>query len=202
VSDHYEILGVKPGASPEELKKAYRKLALEHHPDKGGDEEKFKQITESYETLTGKRRDKSVPPPSVDPWQHIQDMMNQMNQQSAGRWRKHKPPEKDEEFYLDLRLSIGDIRNGGTFDVPYKKSKPCESCKGIGGKEKRKCEKCKGTGGVVVSKTTEHGVFQMQGPCDNCYGEGQEIVEPCEDCEAQGFVIYSDKVKFEIKEIK
>lgn len=201
MSNHYETLGVQPDASPEELKKAYRKLAMEHHPDKGGDEDKFKQITESYEILIGKREDKSAPP-EMNQWEHIQSIMDQMNQQSVGRWRKHKPPEKDEDFYLDLRLSIGDIRNGGSFNVPYKKSKPCESCNGVGGKEKKICERCKGSGGVVVSKTTEHGVFQMQGPCDNCYGEGQEIVDPCEDCDAQGFVVYSDRVKFEIKETK
>ena len=198
---HYEVLGVKPGTSPEDLKKAYRKLALQHHPDKGGDEEEFKKITESYEVLTGKRQDTS-PPPNTDPWQHIQNMMDKMNQQTAGRWKRHRPPEQDKDVYVDFRLSVEDMKRGGTYNVKYKKSKPCASCNGVGGKEKKLCAMCNGEKTVKVAEKTGGSSFEALYPCPQCVGEGRELVDPCKVCEAQGFVVYSEEVKFDVKEKK
>ena len=201
MSNYYETLGVNPNASDEEIKKAYHKLAMEHHPDRGGDEEKFKQITEAYEVLTGKRNEGHGRPP-IDPWQHIHEQMRKMNQQFAGRWRKHRPPEKDKDVYVDFRLSVEDMRRGGTYDVKYKKSAKCEKCNGIGAERKEKCSHCDGKGQVSKVERTENVQFSTVYPCPNCAGEGEQLINPCKACEAQGFVVYSEEIKFRIEEDK
>jgi molecular chaperone DnaJ len=201
--DCYNTLGVSPNSSADEVKKAYRKLAMEHHPDKGGDEERFKRVTEAYEIITGKRqpsgRNTNAP---ADPWEHIYNMMNNMNQQHAGRWRRHRPPAHDRDVYVDFRLSVEDMRRGGTYDVKYKKSAPCKACNGVGAERKERCQTCGGAGQIRKVENTSNVQFSTVYPCPGCGGEGESLVNPCQACEAQGFVVYSEEIKFEIKEKK
>jgi molecular chaperone DnaJ len=200
MSKHHAILGVKPGASPEELKKAYRERAFETHPDRNdGKDEKFKEVTEAYETLTGKRQTHD---PGWNPWQHMHDMMNDLNRQTAGRYKKHRPPSEDKDVHVDFRLSVEDMRKGGVYDVKYNKSKPCDKCNGIGAEKKETCPNCNGTGQVKREERTANVSFSTVYPCPNCAGEGNSLVNPCKPCDAQGFVIYSDSIKFEVKGIK
>jgi molecular chaperone DnaJ len=196
---YHEILGVQPGASPEDIKKAYRKLAMEHHPDRSGNEEKFKEITEAYEILTNKRGGAHPGPGGIprDPWEHIYEQMQNMNQQFAGRWRRHRPPSKDEDVYVDFRLSVADMKNGGTYDVRFNKSKDCPDCNGIGGEKKELCDACKGNGKTATVNQERN--MHVIHTCPVCAGEGQKIINPCGTCEAQGFVVYSEEVKFTIK---
>lgn len=212
MQQYYDILGVSPGASQDDLKKAYRKLAKEHHPDKGGDEEKFKKITEAYETLTGKRKSRTQEPdfdniPGVDP-EKIREIFERMNGGGFGpfssqfRRAQNRPPERDSEVGFTFQLSAEQIKQGKVLEVQYTKAVPCTKCNGIGGSERKACSSCKGAG--AVHRMEQHGNMQFASlsPCLNCRGNGTIVENPCKECSTDGYTRKVEHLKFEIKEVK
>jgi DnaJ-class molecular chaperone len=199
VPNYYDILGLQPNASPEEVKKAYKKQALQHHPDHGGDEEKFKEVTEAYEILTGKRDNPEVHFQGQDPLKDIYDFMSSMNDRTAGQWKRSRSPEHDKDVPIEFTLSVEDIKQGVEDTVTYRKSKPCNKCGGAGGKEKIKCEICKGTGKVEDRRVQGNMTFSTVYPCPGCKGAGMSLKDPCQHCNAEGFVVYSESIKITIK---
>ena len=198
--DPYNTLGIQSSASPDEVKKAYRAKALEHHPDKGGDEEKFKEVTEAYEILTGKRQGAQQPAGPLDPAfaSRMQDFMDQINRQTANRWQKHRPPRNDSDIVMDFRLSVEDMKSGGEYDVTYSKSVDCKECNGVGGKSKTTCVQCKGRGQVIVTQSGSGIHFSTPMPCPSCKGLGSDIVDPCQPCEAQGWTVVKENLTFRV----
>lgn len=199
VENCYNILGNESrSASKPELKKIYRKLALEHHPDKGGDEEKFKEITEAYETLTGKRQSQRSPPPQPN---FDAEFMRGFGFGNPFQKQKQQPPETDAEVFIQMNISVEDIRKGKPGTIEYKKSKQCKDCNGIGGKSKQTCHVCNGTGRVMETQSaTENSFIGYARTCHRCKATGEIIEEPCATCNADGYVTYLEKVSFEIKE--
>ena len=205
MSDYYADLGLQPGASQEEIKKAFRTLAAQYHPDKEtGDEEKFKQINTAYGILSGKAQPprQSQRNANYDPFAHMHAYFNDMNRQYAGRWQRRKPPEHDREVGVELSVSIEDIKNGKEATLKYQKSKLCEDCNGIGGKEKETCKDCQGKGVVRKTHVGDNVTFSTDFPCPTCQGRGESIKESCSVCNSQGFVVYSEELTVEIKEKK
>jgi len=218
MSQYHDTLGVQSDVSPDEIKKAYRKLAMKHHPDKGGDEEQFKKITEAYEILSGKTK----PPRSSDPgfsgrrvdfdFGNIRDILEQMDMGgfSGGRppsgmgFRgSQRPPERDSEVEATLNLDVAQIRAGGQYTLNYKLAEKCPDCHGKGGNNKAKCGDCHGTGQVKRAEKGMENQFVMYIiPCNKCQGSGIIIINPCIKCGTNGFVIKDNSVTFEVKEIK
>lgn len=202
-----EILDLDPSVdhTDQEIKKAYKKQALKHHPDHGGDEEKFKEITEAYEYLTGKRTDRQQVPPDWQPFHGFDPFDIFGRNPFRNRSRSTEcPPERDSQINVELTLSIEEIKNGKVFGpVEYQKSKPCEECDGIGGKTKIRCQTCGGTGQIrEIQNATGNSFVGYIRTCHDCGGVGVSIEEPCKACSAKGYVVYSERMQFEVKEKK
>lgn len=217
--DYYTLLGVSKSATADELKKAYRKLAIKWHPDKNKDdknaEEKFKQISEAYEVLSDETKR----------LQYDQYGHQAFEQQGQGRGGFHSNPfDIFESFFgggggaqfsdmfgtrqsnrsnrgsslrFDMEVTLKDIIRGVEKEIRYNKEKKCNTCSGTGKKSDTRvipCGQCGGTGSVYRSM----GIMQMQQPCPVCQGRGQQITNPCKQCNGGGVEDLSTNVKIKI----
>ncbi|KAK3094989.1 hypothetical protein FSP39_008792 [Pinctada imbricata] len=194
---YYDILGVKPNSTPEEIKKAYRKLALKFHPDKNPDDpEKFKLISHAYETLSDPKKreiyDKGGEEAikgggSNTEFHNPFDIFNMFFGTGGSRKQSSR---KVKSVVHQLSVSLEDLYNGTTRKLAVKKNVICSKCDGKGGKQGavEKCTTCKGTGVQVHIRRLGPGmVQQMQAVCSDCRGEGERI-DPklrCKTCEGK-----------------
>ena len=203
---YYDILGVHPNATQEEIKKSYRALAMAHHPDVGGDEEKFKQITEAYEILSGKRqppKDHNASHPGFGGFD-ISEILKNFNfgfGRGDFRPQENRPPE-EKDIVFSLKINLEDIKKGKDFNIQYDKSVPCVKCNGVGGFSKNACAKCKGEG--VIRNIAKQGnmISVATSTCNVCGGSGMMVKDPCFECSSRGFNIKTENLKFEVKEKK
>jgi molecular chaperone DnaJ len=197
--DYYDILGVSKGASPDEIKKAFRKKAVQHHPDKGGDEAKFKEISEAYETLSDEtkrgeydRFGKSENPFSARGGGHgfsMDDIFSQFGDMfgNFGRQKhQHPPKRKGNDLRVQIQVSLQEIIFGGNKKVKFKRQKPCQPCNGKGGTGKKTCATCNGFGRRNVTQQTPFGVISSTQLCNHCQGTGQVISSHCQTCRGSG----------------
>jgi DnaJ-class molecular chaperone len=210
IAKYQEVLGLDPSGhySNSDYKKRYRDLAMTHHPDKGGDEQRFKEITEAYEILTGKRQPprNEVPPPGPHfDFGSIEDLFGfGFRRPQTGRPFRaaQRPAEHDRDIGVGFNLSLEEIRAGKTISIEYEKSKNCNDCNGVGGEKEVICNICNGTGSV--RQTQQHGniSFSTEYPCHQCGGAGSRIENPCNACHGHGFVVYRESMIVEVKERK
>jgi molecular chaperone DnaJ len=183
--NYYEVLGVEEKASQDDIKKAYRKLAKEYHPDKGGDEAKFKQISEAYDTLSddGKRNaydNRNNNPFGGNPFgggNPFEDMFGGMFGGRQTAQHKRGAPDK----VIDIDISVFESFLGSEKTINYGRKVNCNSCNGSGG-DKITCNPCNGTG--VITQVVGNGFFQQmfQSPCNACQGRGYNYTKVCHDC--------------------
>lgn len=217
MDQYYQTLGINPGASQEEIKKAYRKRALETHPDKNnGKDEEFKKVSEAYEILSGKRQ-----PPRTEQssdfsgfdMREATRIYEEMNKRFGGfgfggaspfaqQAYAHRAPTNDRDTHLELQISIEDIKNGREFDIEYPQSIKCNRCGGIGGSSRVECSSCNGMGHKRVMQQQGGVTFGTVFPCKTCGGTGIIIQNPCVDCSTLGYKNEKRKLKFEIREKK
>lgn len=187
---YYTILGVSETATQDEIKKAYRNLAKENHPDKGGDEEVFKKISTAYDVIGDEEKRKQYDIERSNPFAgmggRFSDLYNDAFNQ--GR-RKHTTNINLEVDVVDTYLSIKK-------DIEYTRHVSCEPCSGSGG-DRTVCVSCGGSGQVI--KQFGNGMFTqiVAMPCDGCGGKGFKLTNPCKSCHGTGSK--KEKNKIEIK---
>ena len=211
--DYYEVLGVSKGASDDEIKKAYKKLARKYHPDLNPDnkeaEEKFKEANEAYEILSDKEKRSRYDQfghAGVDPsfgagggfdggfdFGDLGDIFGSFFGGGFGGGRRTNPnaPQRGESLRMSLILSFEEAAFGCEKAVTVERLEPCGACQGSGcaeGTTPEVCPDCHGTGTVQVRRQTPMGVFAPSSPCSRCGGKGKIIHQPCRECRGAGAV--------------
>ncbi|KAF0716913.1 hypothetical protein As57867_002590, partial [Aphanomyces stellatus] len=186
----YETLGVSKNASAADIKKAYRKLALKNHPDKGGDPELFKNITVAYEALSDPDKRELYDKYGEEGLQQGgggghpgADIFSQM----FGGGGRQRGPQRGEDLTHPLKVSLEDLYNGKTVKLAVNRDVLCGGCSGRGGPEgaETSCNTCNGRGMRVQLRQIAPGmVQQVQSVCPDCRGQGKSIREAdrCKVC--------------------
>jgi molecular chaperone DnaJ len=228
MKDYYQILGVAKTASEEEIKKAYRKLAHQYHPDKkGGDESKFKEINEAYQILSDrKRRSQYDQFGSAEPfaqqggwggvnWGDFQggfgggninmddlgDIFETFFGGGAPGGAKRQTYRRGADLETTVDITLEESFSGLIKNIAVKTHLPCETCKGKGGDPKagyKSCETCKGKGEVREEQRTFFGNFARVVACKTCSATGEVPNKSCETCKGSGRVSGTREVNVEL----
>ncbi len=226
--DFYEVLGVDRGASTDEIKKAYRKLALQFHPDRNpGDktaEEKFKEVTEAYEVLSDEQKRGAYDRfghAGVDPTYQgagrggggfgfdLQDALRAFMREFGGFGSIFEESDSFQrtresrggDIQIKLRLTLEEIGSGVEKKVRVRKAVICGRCGGRGAEPGSKvvtCPKCEGQGQVRQVQRSFFGQIVNVTVCPSCRGEGEVVSDPCHDCKGEGRVEGSETIPLRI----
>jgi len=201
--DYYEILGVESNVGNGEIKKAYRKLALDYHPDRNPDdpeaEEKFKEASEAYEVLSDpeKRRiydrygHEGLKGVGFGGFSNISDIFSSFSDVFedffgfGSRRGSRSGPMQGADLRYDLKITFEEAAFGVKKEIEFSRRERCDNCDGTGaapGTSPEKCDRCDGTGMTGASR----GFFTIQTTCRVCGGSGTVINSPCPDCEGTG----------------
>jgi molecular chaperone DnaJ len=218
--DYYEILGVSRDASAQEVKKAYRRLARDHHPDANPNdanaEERFKELTEAYEVLSNAEARRAydtyghqVPrggggQPGGDPFGGVQDIFEAFfgdgfrgsSVFGEGFGGASRGPARGRNAEADIEIDLREAAFGVEREVKAQVVKNCSVCHGSGGKKTHLCQTCGGAGAVRTVRDTLLGQMVSQSACPDCRGSGRIVEVPCDECRGSGTVsrIVSRKV--------
>jgi molecular chaperone DnaJ len=204
--DYYEVLGVARDASVSEVKRAYRKAAMQYHPDRNpGDaaaEEQFKEAAEAFEVLNDpskrelydrfghegpSRAGFSGFSGSEEIFSHFGDLFGDLFENLGFGGRRTGAPRRGADMKVELRLGLGDVFEGGEHDLTVPRRERCEDCTGTGaqaGTSAETCGQCGGSGQVIHRQ----GFFTLQTTCPACRGEGRIVTHPCRSCSGTGIV--------------
>ena len=211
--DYYEVLGVPRGAGEQEIKSAYRKLALKHHPDRNqGDaaaEEKFKEAAEAYAVLAdddkrarydrfGHAGVQGAGGPGVNPdiFTDFSDILGDFFGFGGGGARRGGPA-RGADLRFDLEISFDESFTGTETTIQIPREENCDTCKGSGaapGTSKETCAQCRGTGQLRY----QQGFLVVARTCGNCGGTGQVVKTPCPACRGRGRVAKDRRVTVKI----
>lgn len=210
----YKLLGISKTASEAEIKKAYKKLAMKHHPDRGGDEATFKDISKAYNVLSTPEK-KAIydahgeealenmeagggagPSQGPDPF----DLFSQIFGFQAGGQRPRGKPKTQDSAY-ELQVTLSELYRGTTREIVFNRDAICDACDGHGGLDVKQCPACNGTGQTVHVQQMGPFMQQVQSPCRRCGGKGQ-IIPPggtCKKCNGKGTVKQRQTFNIEVE---
>jgi len=193
----YEILGVTENASQSEIKNAYRKLAIQHHPDKGGDEEMFKKISGAYEILGDTQKRQQYDNRKNNPYggTPFEDLFSQMfggNPFGGNPFGQRRPQAPSK--VIKIKVSPVESYLGVEKTINYVKEKHCTTCNGSGG-DRQKCGGCGGAGFVIKQFGTGFMIQQVQTACDLCGGKGYSLRTKCNSCGGKGTIGENQEIK-------
>ncbi|CAI0385683.1 unnamed protein product [Linum tenue] len=197
-SKYYDVLGVPKTASADELKKAYRKSAIKNHPDKGGDPEKFKEISQAYDVLSdaekreiydqygeeGIKEGMGGGGGAHSPFDIFESFFGSGGFGGGGSSRGRRQRQGDDVVH-SLKVSLEDLYNGTTKTLSLSRNALCSKCRGKGSKSGASgtCYGCHGTGMKVTTRQIGLGMFQqMQHICPDCRGSGSEVISERDKC--------------------
>ena len=205
--DYYEVLGINKSATADQIKSAYRKLAVKYHPDKNPDdkaaEEKFKEASEAYHVLSNSERKQNYDNfghaafenggrgqggfSNFDFSEHFSDIFEDFFGEGfgGGRRRGRRANYRGSDLRYDLSITLEEAYKGKKQDIKFSTSEKCNTCSGSGSKpghDTGSCSMCGGRGQVRSSQ----GFFTVQQTCPQCGGAGEEITHPCSNCGGQG----------------
>ena len=220
MKDYYEILGISKNASQDEVKKAFHKLAHKHHPNKGGDESKFKEINEAYQTLSNQEKRKQYDMfGNADgagnfnwAWgkegaQNIEFDMEDLNDMFGdvfgfgSRASRKKDLKRGKDIRVDIEVSLEEVLKDINKNISLRMDVRCSRCEGKGaepGTALNECFSCRGTGEVQKVKRTFLGSFTQWSICPECDGEGQRPEKPCNVCKGEGQVKGDEDISINI----
>jgi len=212
--DYYEVLGVARGSSADEVKKAYRKIAFENHPDRNpGDkeaEQRFKQATEAYEVLrdaekraqfdqfghaaSGGAGPQGYDSSGFDLADALRAFMNEFGGDrggfgdlfGGGAGRAGARVRRGDDLQVRLRLTLEEVATGVEKKIRVKHLRPCAACNGRGGTGESTCTQCQGRGQVRRVQQSIFGQFVNVSTCPQCGGEGRVVRERCRECSGEG----------------
>ena len=223
--DYYEILGVQKGASDDDIKKAYRKLAIKYHPDKNPDdkaaEEKFKEAAEAYEVLSNTEKKQRY-----DQFGHagvnggaggfsggggmnMDDIFSQFGDIFGGAFgfgggnggsRGGRRVNRGSNLRVKVKLNLSEVANGVEKKIKVNKFIGCKICSGSGAKNGQydTCKQCNGSGVITRVQQTILGAMQTQTACNGCGGEGRIIRDKCNTCHGDGVVRNEEVISINI----
>ena len=211
--DYYEVLGISKGASDDEIKRAYRKMAKKYHPDvnkEPGAEEKFKEINEAYEVLSDPQKKATY-----DQFGHagmegaagfgggfsgfggggfggFDDIFSSFfgGGFGGGGRRASNGPRKGNDRFMQMTIDFMDAIFGVNKKITIEVDEPCDHCHGTGARSQsdiQTCPTCHGSGYVVTQQRTPLGVMQSQSVCPDCHGSGKKILHTCDHCHGRGY---------------
>lgn len=209
--DYYDVLGVSKGASDDELKKAYRKLAKKYHPDANPDnteaEDKFKEASEAYEVLSDKEKRSTYDQFGHSAFENggaggyqysggFSDMSDIFENFFGGdifggSSRRRNGPRRGADVGVNIEISFEEAIFGVKKDITIRVAETCNTCKGTGAKKgtsPESCRKCNGTGQERVQVQTLFGATTTIRTCSACGGNGKIIKDPCEACSGSGVI--------------
>lgn len=211
--DFYEVLGLQKGASDDEIKKAFRKLAIKYHPDKNQGnkeaEEKFKEINEAYQVLSDPQKKAQYDQfgtadfngagaggfggydASGFDFSDLGDIFGSFfgGGFSQGGGRRPNAPQRGNDMEYSINLTFEEAVFGVDKEISITRSENCETCHGTGAKpgtSPKTCDKCHGSGRIRVQRNTPLGSFVSESTCDKCGGKGTIVSDPCHDCHGAG----------------
>ncbi len=225
--DYYEVLGVDKNASEEDIKKAYRKIAIKYHPDRNPDnkeaEEKFKEAAEAYDVLHDPKKRQQYDQFGFDApggfggfssgGFTMDDIFSMFGSVFEGggfggfggfggsRGGTSQRKYRGGDLRLKVKLNLQEVSTGVTKKFRVKKDIACPHCHGTGadaGSAPETCSTCHGTGYTVQTKQTLFGIMQTQGPCPTCHGEGTIIKNKCKECGGDGVIKGEEVVEVKI----
>ncbi len=204
--DYYEVLGVNKSASADQIKSAYRKLAVKYHPDKNkgdkGAEEKFKEASEAYHVLSNSERKQNYDNfghaafenggggrggfGNFDFSNHFSDIFEDFfGEGFGGSRRSRRSNNRGSDLRYDLSISLEEAFSGKKQDIKFSTSEKCDTCSGSGSKPGHHAGACSMCGGHGQVRSSQ-GFFTVQQTCPQCAGAGEEITHPCSSCNGQG----------------
>ncbi|MPZ88700.1 MAG: molecular chaperone DnaJ [Nitriliruptorales bacterium] len=212
VRDLYEILGVPRDASDEEIKRSYRRQARELHPDAGGDEEHFKELTTAYEVLKNPQARANYDrfgdprgPGGVGDMGGFGDLSDLIDAFfggfGGGRASAGRTSNAGRDAMVDVVLTLEEAAEGGPHDVDLTVAKTCDTCDGSGaapGTTPVRCQTCGGQGAVQQVRNSVFGQMLTTTTCPTCRGTGQRIPNPCPTCRGEGRRKVSETVTVDV----
>jgi len=212
--DYYKTLEVEKGATKEQIKKAYKKLAMKYHPDRAPEdkkieyEEKFKEINEAVAVLGDDKKRQQYDQYGSSSFQgsgqqgfDFSDVMSQFKSGafgnfddifdqlfSGGNGRRTSRARRGSDLLYEAEITLEEAASGVEKEVASNKLENCKECQGKGAQSFENCHHCQGSGYVKRTQRTAFGIFQQSGPCPYCHGKGELPQDSCRECNGEGLI--------------